>query len=226
MGLRGKRVLDIRSRTGTLALAMMERGADVVGLDPLQPNVDYAHIVNGLDNIRFMPISELAELRGIENASVDAVTVMTVHILGHLPSPRRHLRRIFEVLRPGGLVFIDEKHALRPVRSAKSSLFGSAPVHTFHFTEVTMGRYLRSVGFEVIECGIDRQKASAFRHLRIVARKPAGASPGTGEADAISPRERERIIADIAHAQRQLDRARLLNACRGKVKRLVRRVRA
>jgi 2-polyprenyl-3-methyl-5-hydroxy-6-metoxy-1,4-benzoquinol methylase len=222
--LRGKRVLDIRSRTGTLARAMMEQGADVIGLDPLAPNVDYARNINGLDNILFMPISEIADLQGIPDESVDAVTVMTVHILSHLPSPRRLLTRVFEVLRAGGMVFIDEKHALKPARTARASLFGAKPIHTVHFTEETLGRYVRSAGFEVIECRIDQSKTSAFRHLRMVARKSADQQSTSCAPKGLSPAERERILREIAMAQRQLDRARPLHAARRRAKRLLRRL--
>jgi SAM-dependent methyltransferase len=224
MHLRGKRILDIRSRTGALARAMMERGAEVAGLDPLEPNVDYAREVNGLENIRFSPISELADLRGIPGSSVDAVTVLTVHILGHLPSPRRHLERIFDVLRPGGFVFIDEKHALRPARTTKSLLFGSTPVHTFHFTEETIARYIRSAGFDLVECSIDRSRTTAFRHLQIVARKPVGGGRVSWHPDQLTSVERAKIQAEIADAQHRLDRIRSLNAARRQVKRLLRRL--
>jgi SAM-dependent methyltransferase len=222
--LRGKRVLDIRSRTGTLVRAMMEQGADVIGLDPLAPNVDYARKSNGLANIRFMPISEIADLRGIPDDSVDAVTVMTVHVLSHLPSPHRLLRRIFDVLRPGGMAFIDEKHALRPMKTTKSFLFGRMPIHSFHFTEDTLGHYLRSVGFEVIECRIDRTRTSAFRHLRIVARKPVDRHSTPWTPKGLLPAERERILREIADAQRRLDRRRPLNAARRRATRLLRRL--
>jgi 2-polyprenyl-3-methyl-5-hydroxy-6-metoxy-1,4-benzoquinol methylase len=222
--LRGKRVLDIRSRTGTLARAMMEQGADVIGLDPLAPNVDYAREINGLANIRFMPISEIADLRGIPDDSVDAVTVMTVHVLSHLPSPRRLLRRIFDVLRPGGMAFIDEKHALRPVKTAKSSLFGAMPIHSFHFTEDTLGHYVRSAGFEVIECRIDRSRTSAFRHLRIVARKPVDRHSTPWTSRGLPPAKRQGILREIADAQRRLDRRRSLHAARRRAKRLLRRL--
>lgn len=220
--LRGKRVLDIRSRTGTLARAMMEQGADVTGLDPLAPNVHYAREINGLDNIRFMPISEIADLRGIPDDSVDAVTVMTVHVLSHLPSPHRLLRRIFEVLRAGGVAFIDEKHALRPARTARASLFGAKPIHTYHFTEDTLGRYLRSAGFEIIECRVDRSKTSASRHLRVVARKPARGRATPSTAMNLSAAERQRILQEIADAQRRLDRSRPLHAARRRATRLLR----
>jgi 2-polyprenyl-3-methyl-5-hydroxy-6-metoxy-1,4-benzoquinol methylase len=222
--LRGKHVLDIRSRTGTLVRAMMEQGADVIGLDPLQPNVDYAREINGLDNIRFMPITEIADLRGIPDNSVDAVTVMTVHVLSHLPSPHRLLRRIFEVLRAGGMAFIDEKHALRPAKTARASLFGAKPIHTYHFTEDTLGHYVRSAGFEIIECGIDRSKTSASRHLRIVARKPAGGQPAPWTSRALSRAERQRILQEIADAQRRLDRGRAFHAARRGATRLLRRL--
>lgn len=224
MHLRGKRILDIRSRTGALARAMMEKGAEVAGLDPLKPNVDYAREVNGLENIRFSPISELAELRGIQDGSVDAVTVLTVHILGHLPSPRRHLKRIFDVLRPGGLVFIDEKHALRPAKTARSSLFGSTPVHTFHFTDETIARYIRSAGFDLIECSIDRSRTTAFRHLRIVARKPLGGSAVSRHPNQLTSAERAMIQVEIADAQHRLNRSRSRNVARRRVKRLLRRL--
>jgi hypothetical protein len=98
------------------------------------------------------------------------------------------------------------------------------PIHTFHFTQDTLGRYVRSAGFEIIECGIDRSKTSASRHLLIVARKPAGGQPAPWTSKVLLPAERQQILREIADAQRRLDRRRAFHAARRRATRLLRRL--
>ena len=89
----GKRILDVRGRTGGLAQALHDAGADVVVVDPMPPNVEHVRSRRGIA-AQYVPVKDFATLPGWRDDEFDAVTALTIHILGHLPSPKAFLERI------------------------------------------------------------------------------------------------------------------------------------
>ncbi|MGI9413861.1 MAG: class I SAM-dependent methyltransferase, partial [Hyphomicrobiales bacterium] len=170
----GKRILDIRCQSGALAQVLSEHGAEVVALDPLQPNVDHARDRGTIKDVRFLPVTEYSRLDAHGLEQFDAITAMTVHTLGHLPSPKSVLRAFYGALKPGGFLFLDEKDVMSPALGTMHSVFDTGVAHFFHFTRESLRKYLEAVGFRVLECTIDPSRKTAFRHIRIVAQKPAG----------------------------------------------------
>ncbi len=174
MDLEGKRILDLRSRSGALAEQMKQRGAQVVALDPFDVNAAYAHDTRGLSDVHTMRFSVLHALDGVPDQSFDAVTALTQHLLAHVLSPRELLTRIFEVLKPGGCLFLQEKDVLRPAKLRSASIFDTGKAHQFQFTRRTLELYARAVGFEVLSCSIDRERVSVSKHILLIARRPQG----------------------------------------------------
>ena len=172
MDPRGKRILDVRCRTGALTSHLINEGAEVLGTEPFQANAEYARQVRNLPNIIDLPFSKFAQFPFTEGTPFDAINVLGHHVLAHVLSPRILLKRLYEVLKPGGFLFLDEKDVLLPVRHKKQSALDSGPAHQFHLTLHTTGRYIQMSGFELLECEIDKYRVSDFRHIRIVARKP------------------------------------------------------
>ena len=206
----GKSILDIRCRSGALADMLAREGAEVTAIDPMEQNAKHAHDRGTLVEARFVPVLELSELRGFEGNSFDAVTALTIHTLGHLPSPRRFLARLFDLLKPGGYLFMDEKDVLHPVRATGPSVFDSGAPHYFHFTEDTLRKYFVAAGFEVLECHIDPARKKALRHVPVVARKPSkpvAARPGTGDLAG----DTAKVLRDLAKAEHRLQQRQGLN---------------
>lgn len=169
---RGKRILDLRCRTGALTSILEAEGAEVIGVEPFQGNANYARQVRGLSHVIDLPFSRLHQFPLPHNEYFDIVNILPHHILAHVLSPRILLERIFTALKPGGFVFLDEKDVLHPDRHKKESALDSGPAHQFHLTVHTTARYFRSTGFELLECKIDKDRSSDFRHISIVAQKP------------------------------------------------------
>lgn len=219
----GKRILDIRCRTGALADMLAGDGAEVVAIDPMEQNAQYALRRGSLKEARFVPVLDLAGLTGFADASFDAVSALTIHTLGHLPSPRRFLGRIHELLKPGGYLFVDEKDVLHPVRATGPSVFDSGAPHYFHFTEDTLRKYFEAVGFEVLECRIDPGRKKALRHVPVVARKPAEPLPrGLTQADLAA--DTDKLLSDLASAEHALRRRKTFNRVTRQAKKQIRKL--
>jgi SAM-dependent methyltransferase len=169
----GKEILDLRSRTGALAELMTARGARVVCVDPFEANLAYARKARGLEEVRALRFSEFHELEGFGDQQFDAVTSLTQHLLSHVLSPHTLLRRVYEVLRPGGYLLLHEKDVLQPGKLRSSSVFDTGKAHQFHFTRHTIELLAKAVGFEVIRCDYDAGRQSVSSHVLLVAQRPA-----------------------------------------------------
>jgi len=168
---RGKNILDLRCRTGALTSMLQREGAHVIGVEPFQGNANYARQARGLSNIIDLPFSRFHEFPLPEDEYFDIVNILPHHVLAHVLSPRILLEKIYKSLKPGGYIFLDEKDVLHPARHKKQSALDSGPAHQFHLTIHTTARYFRSTGFDILDCEIDKNRSSDFRHIRIVAQK-------------------------------------------------------
>lgn len=154
---KGQRLLDIGCGTGWLIGLAKE-----VGLQPL-----------GID-LSFTACQKARDLWGVATLCADGGAlpfqasgfdiVVLLHVLEHLPSPRRSLQGVYHVLRPCGWVVIE-------VPNAKS--FGrwllhdrwkgwDLPRHLHHFTPQTLRWLLERVGFRTIRVTTVRYKPSAL----------------------------------------------------------------
>ncbi len=176
---RRKKFLELRVRTGALTAILQAEGAEVLGVEPFQANANYARHVRGLSNVFDLPFSRFHQFPLPQDGQVDVVNVLNHHVLAHVLSPRLLLEKLFSVLKPGGYLFLDEKDVLHPVRHKKRSTLDSGPAHQFQLTVHTTARYIRTTGFELLECELDPHRSSDFRHIRIVARKPQEGEPAT-----------------------------------------------
>ena len=219
----GKRILDVRSRSGALADMLARDGADVIAIDPMEGNAEHARSRGTLREARFVPALELAELAGFEDGSFDAVSALTIHTLGHLPSPRRFLARIYDLLKPGGYLFVDEKDVLHPVRATGPSVFDSGAPHYFHFTQDTLRKYFEAAGFEVRECSIDPGRKKALRHVPVVARKPEQPIARRFEQADLAA-DTGKLLDDLAKAEQTLSRKQTFNRVRRRAKKGMRKL--
>lgn len=95
----------------------------------------------------------------VADASLDVVTLW--HVLEHVPSPGRLLRKVRAALKPGGIVAIavpNERRALL-LRARKKRPLGSIDwgeeIHLTHFVPRTLRRFVESLGFRTLEFGVD-----------------------------------------------------------------------
>jgi 2-polyprenyl-3-methyl-5-hydroxy-6-metoxy-1,4-benzoquinol methylase len=81
--------------------------------------------------------------------------VLLVHVLEHLSSPTSTLRHIWQMLRPGGRLYVEVPNYTAP-HAAPGKAFHFA--HTYNFNPATLRMIGQSCGFEVTQLTHDRQK--------------------------------------------------------------------
>ncbi len=93
---RGMRVLDVCCGPGMLAAAVLERGAEAIGLDFSLAAVELAQKL--VPNGRF----EQGDAQALPYPAASFDAVLCGYGLMHLPEPAAALREMLRVLRPGG----------------------------------------------------------------------------------------------------------------------------
>ncbi len=136
--------LDIGCATGVLLQRMQQYGWDVQGVEICEPAARYAIEERGVP-VHLGPVEGAPFERGAFAA------VHTSHVIEHVPDPRDFLRRIHDLLCPGGVVVI-----VTPDRSGvQARLFGSRwrsaiADHLNLFSSSQLRRLLQETGFEVL----------------------------------------------------------------------------
>jgi SAM-dependent methyltransferase len=138
----GGRLLDVGAATGTFVEVAAEAFPGAIGIEP-DPITSAQARAAGID-VRTGTLGDIAE------ESFDAVTML--HVIEHLDSPHESVRRVAELLRPGGAVLIETPTIdcvwwrLTPARWRQL-----IPDHYFFFSRKTLGDLLRSCGLEPVE---------------------------------------------------------------------------
>lgn len=137
------KALEIGSSTGVMLELFQKRGWEVMGVEPSKK------------------ACEIANRRGIKtlNTNFESVTldnmydvVILNHVLEHLDNPKLILKKCFQILNRGGLVFIDV-----PNFGSSASRFWKSKwkyllldEHNWHFTHKSLSKLLRISGFNEI----------------------------------------------------------------------------
>jgi 2-polyprenyl-3-methyl-5-hydroxy-6-metoxy-1,4-benzoquinol methylase len=150
----GARLLDVGCATGTFLVRARAQGWQVRGIEPGEHMVAFARSTHGLD----------VELGGAEAAagrfdsgSFDIITLWDV--VEHLQHPLRVMRHLFDLLKPGGTLYLATPnedgwlprahwHLLRPVLGIWPH--PEPPRHLYQFSRKTIERLFESAGFEAV----------------------------------------------------------------------------
>lgn len=98
--LKGKRVLDIATGTGVLAVEFARQGAEVTAIDLTQTSVDMARRNLALRGLDGQVLKMDAQALEFPEASFDFVAAHGC--LMHMPDTRKAISEMYRVLRPGG----------------------------------------------------------------------------------------------------------------------------
>ncbi len=100
--LPGKSLLDIGCGNGAVTASLAKGGAQVVGIDLSETGIALARQRN--PDLEWRALSVYEDLRA--QLARDFEIVVSLEVVEHLFDPRLFVRRVFEVLKPGGLVVL------------------------------------------------------------------------------------------------------------------------
>ncbi len=166
-----KRLLDIGGSTGVVAEHFARAfGLEGTIIDPAPPELAQARAL-GLETI-----TGLAEEHDFGDRRFDVVALCQT--IDHLLDITAVLRRVREVLVPGGLFFVDIVD-FRAAYLRNWSVEQAVKIdHPYYLTQETMRGYLRHVGFEVLRTAY----AADRLHVSYVCRPAPPAVGGTADA--------------------------------------------
>lgn len=103
--LKGARLLDVGCGGGLLSEAMAIQGAHITGIDLSDKLIDTAklHLLESGAHVDYQVIS-VEDLALQQEGQFDAITCM--EMLEHVPEPESILRACFQLLKPGGRLFL------------------------------------------------------------------------------------------------------------------------
>ena len=184
----GARLLDLGCGNGNFLSVARDLGYQVTGLEPDPKAVEIGRAA-GLEIFEGALPSPFLSI-----ASFDQVTAS--HVIEHLHDPKAALRAIFDLLKPGGRVWISQPNlaALGLARFGKFWRGLEPPRHLTLFDRPGLTRLLEAVGFHQVRL-LPADRAAGF-YFRQSAALAAGQDPNGGQ-NTPSPRvDREARIAD------------------------------
>jgi SAM-dependent methyltransferase len=134
-------VLDVGCGPGALLAFLRERGLDVAGLEASPVAAAYARDALGLV-VTDGSVND-ADLPGRYDVAVSTASIE------HFTDPMRAVDRMQRMLKPGGLLYVNTPDLLGCVlKKGTGNCFKF--VHTYYFTEKSLGNLLRKAGLEIV----------------------------------------------------------------------------
>ena len=149
----GKRLLDIGAGLGTFVKCAKEYGYDATGIEYEKGQCRLAKELYGIDliNSKFEDAYELLRKR-----SFDVINLH--HVLEHVQSPKKLLKRIYNILSSKGILLIEVpnqffnlKTELRYYLFRKWPHPDNALHHLYFFSIKTLKKYIELTGFKIVE---------------------------------------------------------------------------
>lgn len=169
--------VDVGSSTGGILYGMREA----------RPDLELLGIEPSIDESAYAQSKGVKTIRGLfENINLDlknkVANVLCVQSLNHLLDPKKFMLWAYEVLEPGGHIFLNVKNWRHQVRRMGKLSSGVQIDHVYMFTPESLKLLCEVTGFEVVYMGVDegqpqskikKQKQDGLNthHIRIVAKK-------------------------------------------------------
>jgi 2-polyprenyl-3-methyl-5-hydroxy-6-metoxy-1,4-benzoquinol methylase len=139
----GGRLLEVGCACGFLLVAARERGFAVEGVEVSAWAADHARDAYGL-------AVQTGSLETIELPAATYDVVVMADVIEHLMDPRRTVRHLLRLLRPGGrLLLLTPDVGSRLARVLGRRWWGLLDDHYFYFSRATLHRLLTEEGFAV-----------------------------------------------------------------------------
>lgn len=143
---RGK-LLEIGCGMGFQLEAFHKDGWDVTGIEP---DRGFCEFIADFHKLKALPT--ILEEADLPDGSIDAVVFL--HVIEHVPDPLSTLRKIYEVLKPGGHLVIEtpryDSLMFRLLGHRERSL--NCDGHIYFFTTASLRELCEKAGFEAQQC--------------------------------------------------------------------------
>ncbi len=141
----GRTLLDVGAYTGVFVEVASEAGWNASGVEPSRWAVEIAQ-KKGI-SVAQGTLNDM--LKGV--VTYDVITMWDV--IEHLPDPKNEIFKAFELLNPGGFLAV---HTM-DIDSKMARLMGRRwpwlmDMHLHYFSQDTLAKLIKDVGFEVIKC--------------------------------------------------------------------------
>lgn len=168
-------VLEIACGTGSTALLHAPKVAKYHAIDISERMIEIARAKTGPENLSF-------EVADFETAQIapDSYDMVQAHSILHLlDDPDRAIKKVFDVLKPGGY-FVSSTTCVGDIWWLKfiapiGRVLGKFPDISW-FTEQELRNMIRGTGFEIVE---DWRPEGKIKALFLIAQKPKGAKAKT-----------------------------------------------
>jgi SAM-dependent methyltransferase len=172
---KGKGLLDIGSGTGDFLHIASSRGWQVEGIELSESSAKRANQLLGGDFVRVGTLDDC----NLSSDSYDLIT--SYHVIEHLIDPVSMLNEIYNLLKPGGIVFLETPNMESigaMIRGAKWSNI-KPPEHINYFNPASLGCGLEKAGFSRIHTYTIRpQKIESLQVMSLPLRSIANAIYG------------------------------------------------
>ncbi|MEE9258054.1 MAG: class I SAM-dependent methyltransferase, partial [Nitrospinaceae bacterium] len=150
-------LLDIGCSAGFFLQYAQSRGWNCHGIDLLSEYIEYGRRTFQLKNLHSEPLENIP----FEPEYFDVATLWD--LIEHLQHPLSYLRRVHEILRPGGLLAVWTPNTKNAV-CLKDQWTGYWPrQHLYFFSRDTLNNLLERAGFRIVFCKTTKTKKGLFR---------------------------------------------------------------
>ena len=172
--LSGRKLLDIGCGNGAVCASLAQRGAQVVGIDLSATGVALAR--ERYPELEWAVMSAYDDLRSGLRREFDLV--VGLEVIEHLFDPRLFLHRVFQVLRPGGLLVLSTPYH-GYLKNVALALAGRLDAH---FTVLWDGGHIKFFSWHTLRV---RLEETGFGDLRF---RGAGRFPYLWKSMVVSAR--------------------------------------
>lgn len=202
VGLRGQRLLDLGTGTGTVARGFAARGCRATGLDPAAPPLEQARALGAAEGLEVDYLQAKAEDTGLPDGSFEVVTAGQCW---HWFQRPRAAAEAMRVLRPGGALLIahfdwlplpgsvvEATEALILKHNPKWALGGGCGIHWRWFADLSGAGF---IGLESLSFDLDQPYTHEAWRGRIRASAGVAASLAPAQVEAFDAEHAELLAA-------------------------------
>lgn len=164
----GGSLLDVGCGLGLFLKTLDSKKWNLTGIDIDPKAIQFAQ-EGSCKNIKFV-CNDIMNTTIIKENSMDVVTILAC--LEHVKDPTKVLKRVYEILKPGGRIFVRVPYIIPWIRLNKYLPFlpikFQVPMHLYDFSPKTLKAFFHKLGYKEVEIRIAAPDILPSRLLNIM----------------------------------------------------------